>query len=177
MHWDKLAGLLGVVTAVWGSAYLGWRWSRRKLGLDAPDAPEMGERERTVRRSLRALLAFDFFVVWPVGLPGCAALAMSMLDDRVPLGPSLAAMAGMVAFTVAVPSLIGAVRQLERQRLLGQADSVPPSLWIEGGAALVSRQGAGAPRWPRYVILGVLVIVGVLDWEMTVAVVLTRTPC
>lgn len=170
MHWDMLAIILGVVTAVWGSAYLGWRWSRKKLGLDAREVPEMGQRERTVRRSLSALLGFNFFVIWPLGLPACAALAMFMFDDREMLGPSLAALLGFVAFTVAVPSLIGTVRQLERQRLLGQADAVPPSLWIEGGAALVSGQGAAAPRWPKYAILGVLVIVGIFNWKMTAAV-------
>jgi hypothetical protein len=92
-----------------------------------------------------------------------------MLDDREMLGPSVAALLGMVGFTVAVPSLIGMARQLERQRLSGTPDAIPPSFWIEGGAALLARPGSVGGRWARYAMLAVLLGVGIINWQMTLA--------
>lgn len=146
MNWGVLGVIVGGVTAVWRSAFLGWRWSRKRLGLDAPDPPSMSQRERTVRRSLRALLVFDCFVIWPLGVPSCVMLVALIFEDREMLGPSLAGLLGFVAFTVAVPRLIKMVRQLERQRLSAEPDTVPPSFWIEGGRALTF--GLGRHRRP-----------------------------
>lgn len=169
VRWDVLAAVLGVVTLVWGSAFFGWRWARGRLGLDATDAPNMGQREKSVRRSLRALLAFNFFVMWPAGLPSCVMVATSMFEDREMLGPSLAAILGMLGFTVAVPALIRTARLLERYRLAGQPDATPPSFWIEGGAALFSRQRTSGVRWMGYAIIAVVLLVGIVNWEMTLA--------
>lgn len=170
MNWGVLAVVLGAVTVVWGSAFFGWRWTRKRLGLDAPDAPDMGRREKSVRRSLRALLAFNFFVTWPVGLPACVMLIVMIFEERDLVGPSVAGLLGMVLFTVAVPSLIRTARQLERQRLSGEPDAVPPSVWIEGGLALLSSPGSAGARLVRYAFIAVLVVAGILNWKMTLAV-------
>ncbi|WP_242344186.1 hypothetical protein [Anaeromyxobacter terrae] len=167
MRWVPLAVVFVGLTAVWGGAYLGWRWSRRRLRLDKPDTSDMGKRERDVRRSLRALLAFNFFVMWPVGLPACVMVAILMLNDREMLGPSVAALLGMISFTVAVPSLIATARQLEGHRLSGTPDVAPPSFWIEGAAALIARNGSVGGRWVRYAMLAALLVVGIINWKMT----------
>ena len=57
---------------------------------------------------------------------------------------------GLVAFTVPVPVLIGMVRQMERDRLAGRGDSVPPSVLIEGGAAALSPKRQGWAKWMGY---------------------------
>lgn len=171
IQWGVLAIVLVGVTAVWGGAYLGWRWARRRLGLDRPDTSDIGQRERDVRRSLRSLLAFDFFVMWPLGLPSSVLATIAMLHDPEMVGPSLAALLGFAAFTVAVPSLIGTARELERQRLSGAPDASPPSFWIEGGAVLFADPGVGGrARRTRYVVLSVLLGVGIINWQMTLAV-------
>lgn len=175
VRWDVLAAVLGVVTLVWGSAFLGWRWARGRLGLDTPDASDMGQRERSARRSLRALLAFDFLLWWPLSIPmGVLATVVSIIERS---GYEVAAgmVLGLVAFTVPVPVLIRMVRQLEQQRLAGQPDAVPPSFFIEGGQALLSRQRPPWARWAGYATIVVLVVAGIVNWEMTLAFVFYAT--
>ena len=48
-------------------------------------------------------------------------------------------------------------------------DATPPSFWIEGGAALLARQGSVRARSTKYAIVVVLVVVGIIDWKMTLA--------
>lgn len=166
-----LASVLGIVAVVWGSAFLGWRWTRRRLGLAGPDASGMSERERSARRSLRALLAFNFLVMWPVGLPACIMAVIVAFEQRDLIGPSVAALLGLVCFTVAVPSLIRTARELERHRLSDEPDSVPPSLWLEGRLASLTAKSSRGARWGRYALVIGILVASVLNWGMTLAMV------
>jgi len=170
MPWGLPVVEIGVLAVIWCSAYFGWRWSRRRLRLDAPDAPEMGQRERSVRRSLRALLAFDFFILWPLGVP--SFVGMTIWAFYTPEMWTFAAgmTAWVAAFTVAIPMLVRMARTMEHLRVAGLPDAVPPSVLIEGVDALLSRHGPPWARRARYAVLAVLIVAGLFDWKMTFSI-------
>jgi hypothetical protein len=138
----KIALILLVPFAIWGSSVVVWRWVVRRLELGRiPDA-ELGDRERLVHRNLRHLLAFNFLLWYPVSLP--MAIAMLFSGDRDLVAPALAMLAGVVAFSVPLLSLMSSARELQRQRTLGMAPREEPSIWVDdpGGALMVaSREG------------------------------------
>jgi len=168
MPWGSPFVEIGVLAVVWCSAYFGWRWSRRRLGLDAPDAPGMGQRERSVRRSLRALLAFNFFIGWPLSVPSCVGMTIWAFYEPKMWAFAAGMTLWLAAFTVAIPMLVQMARKMEHLRVAGLPDAVPPSVLIEGIDALLSRHGSPWARRARYGVLAVLLVGGLINWRMTV---------
>jgi hypothetical protein len=172
MRWGAVAVALGVVIVVWGSAIAAWRWTVSRLGLKRPDSPIMGEREKVVRRSLRALLAFDFLVLWPVGIPATIAGIALGVQEHDLLGPGLGALLGLGLMTAAVPSLVRTARRLERQRLAGEPEDTRPSLWIEGRFAPIDGDNTAGARWGRIALIASLLVGFLLNWRVSATILL-----
>jgi membrane associated rhomboid family serine protease len=105
-----------LVLLAYAGFIFGWRLLGRRLGLTGPRAPRRDELSRDAylrRRSLRALLAFDFLVIFPVISGAIVALVVGA-PGMVVIGllPAL-------FFVAPIPFLLNAVRKDDRRRQLG----------------------------------------------------------
>jgi len=142
--------LVGIV-ALWSLAIALWRVALRRLQLSGQGKAEQEERsprERVVRRSLRALLAFNFLVVYPVLIP--ALIAATFSGDPEALLPGVLCLVGLLVFSVPLASLVRTMRQLEQRRLAGVSPVNEPSLWVDGGRALVEAARQEKNRYARH---------------------------
>jgi hypothetical protein len=125
--------MVATLATFWGSSIWCWRWARRRLRLSEPYDPldEASEpRALLIRRSLRALMAFNFLIIYPVSLIPIGVWLLSKVEgDPLPLaifgGPL-----GALIFTVPLLSLVRSLRRAES----GQEDA---SMWIEGPLATI----------------------------------------
>jgi hypothetical protein len=159
--------LVGIV-ALWSLAITLWRVTLRHLQLsnhDKAEQEERGPRQRAVRRSLRALLAFNFLVVYPVAIPALIAAAFS--GDREALFPGVLCLFTLVLFSVPLASLIRTARQLEQRRLAGVPLMNEPSLWVDGGRALVEAARQGQNPHARHA--AVIITAAGIGWVASLA--------
>jgi hypothetical protein len=123
--------VLGGLASWWGLFVLAWRLAARRLGVVGAPPSGAGPRERLVRRNLRAALAFDLLVMFPVGLPLLVSVALSGEPEALEL--VLTMLPGLVMFGLALPALARRARALRERRLAGRSEEGdPPSLWIDG---------------------------------------------
>jgi hypothetical protein len=120
----------------WVAFVVGWRRSVRRLGLRGRDPDGMDRAERVARRSLRAVLAFDFLVVWPVALPLVPLLIWSFTTDPCTSVTELVSgcawgLLALAMFTAAPFLLASRVKALERCRLSGGAEPVPRNWFLD----------------------------------------------
>ena len=116
----------------------------------------MSDRERLVRRNLRAILAFNFLVTYPVGVLGTiGALLAGGLND---LDFFLMLPAGLLLFSAPLPSLIRSAAALRRQRLGREPSDDAPSIWLDGGDTLAEEASAEAYKGNPYLGYALLVI-------------------
>jgi len=105
-----------LVLLAYGGFFAGWMLLSRRLGLTGPRAPrqeELSKEAHLRRRSLRALLAFDFLIIFPVSSSAIVALLSGE--------PGMAATVLLPAlfFGAPIPFLLHAVRQDDRRRQSG----------------------------------------------------------
>ncbi len=146
-----------------------WRWLVRRWGLAGPHAPPraaLSEREYLARRSLRALLAFDFLVMGPAGLLGCVASVAVALT--VPFEPTMIALLlvpiGLLIFIVPVPVLRRSIRRMEQQRLAGLVVEAEPAPNTSGLPALDAHLRHRA--WGTLVTAGLIVLGSLAAWAV-----------
>lgn len=127
MTWGVLAAAVVPALIAWSVAFLAWRWACRRLGLRGPDPAGAGERERAARRSLRALLAFELFVVYPgLFLVGSTLLVVSAGAGSTRLLPDLALVVLVAgASTIPLASAAADVREHARRRRAGAPGGTP----------------------------------------------------
>ena len=81
-NWREKLPVLVALILTWGASVVVWRWTLRRLHLSGVEASNVSDRERLVRRNLRAILAFNFLVTYPVGVLGTIrALLAGGLND------------------------------------------------------------------------------------------------
>jgi hypothetical protein len=167
MEWGGLAILLGGVTMTWGLAVASWRWTLRRLRLSGPAPSSMGERERLVRRSLRALMAFEFLCIYPIcALVSVTAVVMAVAErDPHALLIALAMLGAGLVLSVPLPSILKLARQLERQRVDGGPEPTAVSLWIDGGRALFDPANPRRGRLLRFALGIVLLVAAMIAWR------------
>jgi hypothetical protein len=159
--------LVGIV-ALWSLAVTLWRVTLRHLRLsdhDKAEQKERGPRERAVRRSLRALLAFNFLVLYPVVIPALIAVAFS--GDPEAIIPGVLCLFALVVFSIPLASLVRTVRQLEQRRLAGVPPMNEPSLWVDGGRALVEAARQGQNPHARHA--AVIITAAGIGWVASLA--------
>jgi rhomboid protease GluP len=122
---------LAAFAALYAVLVPSWRWLVRRWGLAGPGAPPraaLSEREYLARRSLRALLAFDFLVMGPAGALACVAAVAVALTG--PFEPEMIALfllpVGLLVFFVPVFVLRRSIRRMERERLEAPSMEPPP---------------------------------------------------
>lgn len=133
-----------------------WRWLLRRWGLAGPTAPPrrlLGRSEYLARRSLRALLAFDFLLVIPMGLPAAVALLSVAVADPRELEPEMiaAVLVFLATFLLPVPALRRSILRMEQQRLGGQvveADPPPNTSGLQRSTSTCAPTRGGR-SWPR----------------------------
>lgn len=144
-----LAISLPIVT--WVTAFASWRLVLRRLGIAKP-SEGVGARERLVLRNLRALLAFNFLVWYPVAVPG--GVAMLFFSGMPSLErPALAMLLAVALFSLPLPPLLASARKLERDRLAGVPPRDAPTLWMDDVRAAA---GADRPFILRATLAGIL---------------------
>lgn len=134
---------LSLPVVAWAGALVAWRFTLLRLGLTSTKDEALGQRERTVVRALRALLAFNFLVVLPV-----AVLGMGMLVSGVTTlqAASLVILVGLMFFALPLPSLIATAKRLRAQRLPGVPVRDLPSFWLDD-AMTFARERSSAAVW------------------------------
>jgi len=115
--------ILAILVSVYALFILAWRWLLRRWNLTGPAAPSrdaLGHREYLARRSLRALLAFDFLVMLPIGIPSSAAILYMAVSNPGKTDPGMVIGAlGILMFIVPIPVLHRSIKRMEAQRLAG----------------------------------------------------------
>ena len=160
--WLILAGIV-VLYAILIAA---WRWLVRRWGLAGPNAPQLSSIERNEhlsRRSLRALLAFDFLVIIPIGIPAVVAFLYMAVTHPQDFDPGMIMGAlGLLVFILPVPVLRRSIRRMEQQRLAGQVAQPPP---LPNTSGLVEfDKYLRAKAWGARVAAGLIVFVSIAAW-------------
>jgi membrane associated rhomboid family serine protease len=160
--WLVLAGIVLLYAALIAT----WLWLARRWGLAGPGAPKrsaLGRSEYLARRSLRALLAFDFLVIIPIGLPAVVAILYMAVTHPRDFDPAMVwAAVGFLAFILAVPALRRSIRRMEQQRHAGQVAQPEPLPNTSGLVELDKHLRAKA--WGTRGAAGLIVCVSVAAW-------------
>jgi membrane associated rhomboid family serine protease len=158
--------ILGGIVGLYAVLIAAWRWLVRRWGLAGPNAPQPSSIERSEylsRRSLRALLAFDFLVIIPIGLPAVAAFLYMAVTHPRDFDPGMVMGAlGLLLFILMVPVLRRSILRMEQQRLAGQVAQPPPLPNTSGLVELDKHLRAKA--WGTRVAAGLIVCVSVAAW-------------
>jgi hypothetical protein len=155
-NWREKLPVLVALILTWGASVVVWRWALRRLHLSGVQASNVSDRERLVRRNLRAILAFNVLLLYPVGVLGTvAALLSGGLND-----PDVFLMLpmGLLLFSAPLPSLIRSAATLRRQRLAREPSDDAPSIWLDGGGALAEEASEEASKGNPYLGYALLVI-------------------
>lgn len=162
--------ILGLIAVEYAAMVVTWRWLVRRWRLAGPDAPPravIGQQEHLARRSLRALLAFDFLVIFPTLLPVIVLFAVSP-GERPTRFPTemIPALLGLVMFVVAIPGLHRAVVRLEQRRREGLPEETAAAARLQarstGHAALDAHLATKA--WGTNATALVVVLVSIAAW-------------
>lgn len=163
-------GILGLIVVEYAAMVVAWRWLLRRWRLAGPGAPPravLGRQEYLARRSLRALLAFDFLVMFPTLLLVIAVFAASP-SERPTHFPAemLPAVLGLVMFAAAIPGLRRSVVRLEQRRREGLPEETAAEIKLQarstGHAALDAHLSSTA--WGTNGAGLVIVLVSVAAW-------------
>lgn len=160
--WPVLAG----IALLYAALIAAWRWLARRWGLAGPGAPQpssLGRSEYLARRSLRALLAFDFLVILPLGLPMVVVFLYMAIAHPRDFDPGMVLGAlGILTFLLPVLPLRRSIRRMERQRLAGEVMQAAPPPGTSGLAALDEHLRARA--WGTRAAAGLIVCASVAAW-------------
>ncbi len=159
--------VLGAIALLYAVVVAVWRWLVRRWGLAGPGAPPrtaLSEREYLARRSLRALLAFDFLLIIPVGVVACVAIAVAATEpDGVPPEMIFLPLA-FLAFLLPIPALRRSLRHMEQQRRAGVLVEPAPAPNSSGLPALDAHLGRKA--WGTLVAAGLIVLGSLAAWAV-----------
>lgn len=155
--------ILGGIALLYAALIAAWRWVAHRWGLAGARAPPraiLSRNEYLARRSLRALLAFDFLVILPIFVPSSVAILSSAIEDPRGLPPEVAlSVMSLLMFLAPVPVLRRSIRRMEQQRLAGQVVQDEPLPSTSGLAELDVHLRRAA--WGTRLVAGLIVLVSV----------------
>lgn len=126
----------------------------RRLGLSgrrAPPRETLPRPDYLTRRSLRALLAFDFLVILPIGSAGAAVAALEGWHELLMV--SLVALLPSLMFLAPIPFLLRMVRADDRRRAAGLPPPPNPAPGSYGHPGLDAVLGGRAQATVATVLL------------------------
>jgi rhomboid protease GluP len=164
--------ILAAIVLWYAAMIVAWRWLLRRwrlVGRAAPPRAVLGRREYLARRSLRAVLAFDFLVIFPIGAPAIGA--MIAVGREAPSGfgfEALLGLLGLVTFVLCIPVMRRSVVRLEQQRRDGQPEETAAQAMARarstGHAPLDAHLAARA--WGTITAALVIALVSIAAWVL-----------